>query len=125
MEMARRYERHLQLVADPEIARADGFLRTAGTSAGRHERILEELHALKEELDGGVSCFEYIKSDGTLRIAFGTRRPSDIRRFGGSLRDPHRSDESGSLFPYFDIDRRQWRCFRVDRFVRHNKDFFC
>ena len=82
--------------------------------------------SFREAMNNGMARFVYRKADGTTRIALGTRSaaliPTD-KRPGAS---PQRNGESGlrlegedniKAIPYFDLDKMEWRSFRVLLFV--------
>ena len=69
--------------------------------------------AIRKQLQLGVLEFHYYKKDGTLRHARGTLhpllippqdRPTDSLRYTPDYRS----------VPYYDIERKDWRAFRID-----------
>jgi WYL_2, Sm-like SH3 beta-barrel fold len=59
----------------------------------------------------GVVTFQYIKSDGSIRIATGTL--SDIKYVAKTTE----SKPKPEVVKYFDIEAQSFRSFRVDRFI--------
>ena len=85
--------------------------------------MMSDLAELKNMLAEEVVHFVFEKTDGTTRDAYGTRAVDVIRRYdtGSSTQKPQRA--FNGTFPYFDIEKGEWRCFRVDRFVKIDKDY--
>jgi hypothetical protein len=85
--------------------RGDGAVRKAGL-----------LLDLKKAMQADVVHFRYVKADGSMRSAYGTRDADLIRE--------HRGDPSGKggdrplmTFVYFDLVRDDWRAFRPESIV--------
>jgi len=62
-------------------------------------------------LKSGVVTFQYIKSDGSIRIATGTL--SDINYVAKTTE----SKPKPEIIKYFDIEAQSFRSFRLDRFI--------
>ena len=80
-------------------------------------RNLKKLLKIAQVLDRmkiGVAQFSYFKQNGNYREAYGTRNHEIIRLLGGNTENP-RADRNGNYdgehVAYFDIQRRDWRCF--------------
>ncbi len=93
----------------------------AGTTAAT--QTLDMIFELKKMLAEEVVHFVFEKTDGTTREAYGTRAVDVIRRYdtGSTSHRPQRA--FNGTFPYFDIEKGEWRCFRVDKFVKIDKDY--
>lgn len=64
---------------------------------------------IKDSLEAGYAEFNYIKKNGDIRIASGTRNREvldQIKTFTFAGRQP-----SDKVVPYWDFDREDWRCF--------------
>ncbi len=60
-------------------------------------------------------------SDGD---AYGTRAEDIIVRYGkGTDRVRRHGTVFNGTFPYFDLVRRDWRCFRVDSLLEMDRDY--
>lgn len=74
---------------------------------------------LRDRMRAGVVAFSYMKQNGSLRKAYGTRNPDIIRLCHGnadlSARRPDASND-GAHFHYFDIQQGDWRCFCTEDF---------
>lgn len=74
---------------------------------------------LRDRMRAGVVAFSYMKQNGSLRKAYGTRNPDVIRLCHGntdlSARRPDASND-GAHFHYFDIQQGDWRCFCTEDF---------
>lgn len=111
---------------DHELVSIGNYLdEIFGAGSDTAEQTLSMLAELKQMLSDEVVHFVFRKTDGNIREAYGTRVPEIIRRYdssgAGDGRNPQRA-HSGT-FPYFDIERRAWRCFKVDRFMKIDKDY--
>ena len=77
--------------------------------------------SLRDLLSCGLARFTYRKMDGTIRVALGTRCPSLIPKGKmpkGDMSDGAAITESNiKAFPYFDLDRNEWRSFGVLNFI--------
>lgn len=82
--------------------------------------LLTNLEDLKSRMQNDVVHFSFTKKDGTLRQAYGTRSKDIISRHGAEPgQNPaakRKATSSGFTFPYFDIEKREWRCFTVKLF---------
>ena len=72
----------------------------------------------RQMLQNGFVTFSFIKKDGTHRMATGTLYPHLIPV------DKHPGTSSGdqrtpnfSVINYFDLDKQDWRSFRIDEFT--------
>lgn len=77
---------------------------------------LLKLSRLRDLMTVGVAKFEFIKQNGDRRIAYGTRRPDIIARCPNADGNASRTQD-GAHFNYYDMQRRDWRCFCVHDFV--------
>lgn len=109
---------------DNEILKIESYLEAKfGAGTLQVAAILDELIELKKMLSEEVVHFVFEKTDGTTRDAYGTRAVDVIRRYdtGSSNQKPQRA--FNGTFPYFDIEKGEWRCFKVDKFVRIDRDY--
>ena len=109
---------------DNELMKIDLYLdKQFGQGSIQAITIMADLAELKKMLTDEVVHFVFEKTDGTQRDAYGTRAIDVIRRYdtGSTNQKPQRA--FNGTFPYFDIEKGEWRCFRVDRFVRIDKDY--
>ena len=72
----------------------------------------------RTKLRTGVWRFSFFKLDGSIREARGTLSPllipADKLPSSGASLD---KEKSSSSFPYFDLDKQEWRSFRLDNFI--------
>ena len=71
----------------------------------------------RQMLQNGFVTFSFIKKDGTHRIATGTLYPhlipvDKMPKSSGDERTPN-----FSVINYFDLDKQDWRSFRIDEFT--------
>ena len=80
-------------------------------------QLMVLIDELKKRMKDEVTHFSFRKKDGTIRQAYGTRVSEIIVRYEGAILPPQnqrRQQASGGTFPYFDIERQAWRCFKVE-----------
>ncbi|MBR2064475.1 MAG: DUF2693 domain-containing protein [Bacteroidales bacterium] len=109
---------------DNELMKIDLYLdKQFGQGSVQALTIMAEIAELKKMLAEEVVHFVFEKTDGTTRDAYGTRAIDVIRKYdtGSTTQKPQRA--FNGTFPYFDIEKGEWRCFRVDRFVKIDKDY--
>lgn len=76
--------------------------------------LIEEL---KKRVRDDVVHFSFKKKDGTVRQAYGTRLTEIIVRHEGTVLPGDKTKRQGavgSTFPYYDIERGAWRCFKTE-----------
>ena len=109
---------------DNELMKIDLYL-DARFSQGSVQAltIMHDLAELKKMLTEEIVHVVFEKTDGTRRDAYGTRAIDVIRKYdtGSTSQKPQRA--FNGTFPYFDIEKGEWRCFKVDRFVMIDKDY--
>lgn len=73
-----------------------------------------ELYRLAKAMKQGVVSFYYMKADGTIRKAAGTllNIPDSTATGGKRFTKP-----SYKTMSYFDIDKKAFRCFRVENLI--------
>lgn len=73
-----------------------------------------ELYRLAKKMRQGVVKFAFEKVDGTIRYANGTLMniPSGISVNGKKVTKP-----SYKTFAYFDVDKSEMRCFKIENLV--------
>lgn len=104
---------------DSEISMVEDHLRL-GRQESTAMEIALNISRLRDRMRAGVVAFFYMKQNGSLREAYGTRNPDVIRLLGGntdlSARRPDASMADGTHFHYFDIQRGDWRMFCTEDF---------
>ena len=109
---------------DNELMKIDLYLdKQFGQGSVQALTIMADIAELKKMLTEEVVHFVFEKTDGTTRDAYGTRAIDVIRKYdtGSTTQKPQRA--FNGTFPYFDIEKGEWRCFRVDKFVKIDKDY--
>lgn len=75
-------------------------------------------------MQDGLCHFVFRKVNGECRDAYGTRAEDIIVRYGkGTDRVRRHGTVFNGTFPYFDLVRRDWRCFRVDSLLEMDRDY--
>ena len=112
------------IAGDNELLKINHYLDSKFGQDSIHAlTVMSDIAELKNMLAEEVVHFVFEKTDGTRRDAYGTRAIDVIRRYdtGSSAQKPHRA--FNGTFPYFDIEKGEWRCFRLDKFVKIDKDY--
>ena len=108
---------------DNELMKIDLYLdKQFGQGSIQAITIMADLAELKKMLTEEVVHFVFEKTDGTRRDAYGTRAIDVIRRYDTGSTTQKSQRAFNGTFPYFDIEKGEWRCFKVDRFVMIDKD---
>lgn len=96
-----------------------------GTDA-HAEGALRRFSDVYDQLHEGIVHFWFVKTDGTLRSAYGTLAMDIIRRHGG---EPDGKDHKKSspavtgLVSYYDLEKDAWRCFKADSIQEMDLDY--
>ena len=109
---------------DNELMKIDVYLDARfGQGSIQAITIMHDIAELKKMLTEEIVHFVFEKTDGTRRDAYGTRAVDVIRKYENvaAAQKPQRA--FNGTFPYFDIEKGEWRCFRVDRFVMIDRDY--
>ena len=116
---------HLNLFSgDNELMKIDLYLDARfGQGSVQALTIMHDLAELKKMLTEEIVHFVFEKTDGTRRDAYGTRAVDVIRRYDTTTANQRPQRAFSGTFPYFDIEKQEWRCFKVDRFVMIDKDY--
>ena len=73
--------------------------------------------SFRDAMNNGMARFVYHKADGTTRIALGTRSaaliPADKLPKGDMSNGAAEMEDSIKAFPYFDLEKMEWRSFNV------------
>ena len=109
---------------DNELMKIDLYLDARfGQGSVQALTIMHDLAELKKMLTEEIVHFVFEKTDGTRRDAYGTRAVDVIRRYDTATTNQRPQRAFSGTFPYFDIEKQEWRCFKVDRFVMIDKDY--
>lgn len=73
-----------------------------------------ELYRLAKRMRHNVVMFAYEKTDGTIRRALGTLMNVPA---GSTLRGKRMTKPSYKTFAYFDVEKSQMRCFRIENLI--------
>ncbi len=77
--------------------------------------------SFRDAMNNGMARFVYRKTDGTTRIALGTRSaaliPADKLPKGDMSDGTAEMEDNIKAFPYFDLEKMEWRSFNVLHFV--------
>lgn len=63
---------------------------------------------LEEKLANGTATFTYVKSDGSVRVAVGTNKPTIVPNYYTFVGD---SRQNTDTLRYFDLEKAAFRCF--------------
>lgn len=122
MEMKRLDYRYTK-ENDEELRKIAGYLadsKPLNTASG----IYSDIEEMKNLMTDGMCHFTFTKVNGERRDAYGTRAADIIERYDGKMKAPSRHKTAfNGTFSYFDLERQDWRCFRVDTFVELDRDY--
>ena len=103
---------------DAEMKEIHSYLdKTVDWPVGDTFQLMVLIDELKKRMKDEVAHFSFRKKDGSIRQAYGTRVSEVIVRYEGALLPPQnqrQQQRSGGTFPYFDIEKQAWRCFKVE-----------
>lgn len=68
---------------------------------------------LRESLRKGPVRFAFKKTDGSLRIAYGTL---DLSKIPGS-QHPHNAPSSNKMLPFYDLEKFVWRSVSIGQLI--------
>ena len=76
-----------------------------------------DIHDLKKALNEGIVIFQFVKKDGTLRMARGTTSPDLVPT--DDTPKGKRTPEQQALYErqtvaFYDIDKKGWRCMKIN-----------
>ena len=112
------------VLGDNELMSIDIYLDARfGQGSVQALTIMHDLAELKKMLTDEIVHFVFEKTDGTRRDAYGTRAVDVIRRYDTTTANQKPQRAFNGTFPYFDIEKQEWRCFKVDKFVKIDKDY--
>ena len=74
--------------------------------------------AIIERFASGDVYFSYLKKDGTVREAYGTRNTNIINEYNASPKG--NSSEKDGVITYYDIEFEGWRSFKIENFIGFN-----
>lgn len=79
---------------------------------------------LKQLLDKEIVDFTFIRLDGHTRHAVGTRNIDIVKVVGGKGEIPKGTGKvSPRVVPFWDLQKKKWRCFRRDRVAKIGKHY--
>ncbi len=97
---------------------------SANTGSREAARIYGEIEELKNQMQDGLCHFVFRKVNGECRDAYGTRAEDIIGKYGKAVDDGRkRGTVFNGTFPYFDLVRQDWRCFRVDSLLEMDRNY--
>ena len=67
-------------------------------------------------LQNRIVRFSYKKTDGSVREAIGTMKPSVLSTLSAKMQSGQKRRSTGCIV-YFDLEREDWRCFRPENFL--------
>ena len=101
----------------PEIQSRSNYLSGIFNDKYRVKEVLYNLILLIEIMKNDIACFHFRKQDGTIREAYGTRQASIIDHYltlsGKRNLTNKEKNASPSTLSYFDLEKLEWRCFRI------------
>ena len=101
-----------------ELNLIEDALRSSGRFSGESAVLTQLLliSRLRDRMRSGVVRFVFIKQNGDMRQAVGTRNRDCIESvsYSGAPGGSRGTGNDGAHFCYFDIEKSDWRCFCVE-----------
>ncbi len=116
-------EEFLERTEDSEIRILSSLVFSRAGRSPESVRKAESLADLKRMMASEIVHFTYVKNDGTLRRAYGTRDPAVIRPHCGEPARRGEADRPLRTFAYFDMVRDDWRAFRPESIVEIDSNY--
>lgn len=91
--------------------------------AGMVFNQIVNLSTLRDRMLQGIVKFVYRKADGSTRTAYGTRNAGFLNNVPYSS-ERARQNSANRTFSYFDVQRRDFRCFSLGNLVSVSLDIF-
>ena len=108
---------------DEELGRIATYL-AENERPTRAQEIYDDIEEMKNLMVDGMCHFTFTKVNGEHRDAYGTRASDLIERYEDKKKAPQkRKPAFNGTFSYFDLVRRDWRCFRIDTLVELDRDY--
>lgn len=89
-------------------------------------KVCDAVHKAMRQTDGldefinalqnRIVRFSYKKTDGSVRDAIGTMKPSVLSTLSAKMQSGQKRRSTGCIV-YFDLEREDWRCFRPENFI--------
>ena len=115
-----------RITTDNELMDAIEFLQTKCFTEAELKEKMDLIIELKGMMGNQVIHFVYRKTDGSERHAYGTRDMEILSRhnaLAGAKGRKSLGHVSTGTFPYFDLQRQAWRCFRIDSLLSIDKNY--
>ena len=109
---------------DKELSEICQYLnRTMDSSSA--DAVYAEMEEMKNLMQNGYCHFLFKKMNGDIRDAYGTRASDIINAHSVASRQKSVKNNTifNGTFPYFDIVKNDWRCFRIDALIKIDHDF--
>ena len=108
---------------DEELKRIAAYLANTEHHQAASE-IYYDIEEMKNLMGDGICHFTFAKVNGEHRDAYGTRAADIIENCGDKTKVTSRRKATfNGTFSYFDLVRRDWRCFRVDTLVALDREY--
>ena len=108
---------------DEELGRIASYLAGNGQPSTA-QRIYDDIEEMKNLMTDGMCHFTFTKVNWEHRDAYCTRASDLIKGYEDKTMTPSRRKPAfNGTFSYFDLVRRDWRCFRVDTLVELDRDY--
>ena len=96
-----------------------------GTDAHAEGTVLR-FFDVYDRLHEGIVHFWFLKTDGTLRSAYGTLVMDIIARHGGipeSDDSSRKNPRDTGVVSYYDLEKDAWRCFKADSIQEIDQEY--
>lgn len=112
-------------VMNGESARINDYLKHTCDDTERHEKMKLYL-LLQKIMVTDVAHFSFIKKDGTIREAFGTRSYNLIQAMSKAVSPVGNGPERivrGDAISYYDIEKKDWRSLKISNLISVNTEY--
>ena len=92
------------------------FLRGAEVTQSQALKYAWWFEDFRNKLHSGIFRFSYFKKDGSIREAYGTLNP-DLIPTEHLPKEQEIKNQNFEILNYFDLNRNDWRSFRLDNFI--------
>ena len=107
---------------DEELKKIANYIETTG---GSTTALYDNIEEMKNQMIEGICHFVFIKTNGETRDAYGTRASDLIEKYSEKKGKKEKKDRqlNGAVFPYFDLEKQEWRCFKVESLIHLDREY--
>ena len=111
---------NMLIAGDAEMTSLFSYFNSIGMKLDEIMEKLTAIKTLKSMMNTDVVHFVFQKVSGEIREAYGTRA-MEILQHNNSI--PGGQRKSSTTFPYYDIEKKAWRCFKPELLLQVYNDY--